>query len=101
MIVFIKKCQSCNYERNFTKCNLKDICSKVHLLGFSFFGGIKYYTFREVLVSLGIKKQALLGECTVCKTICGICPNCKITLSEKEIRNEKCQNCGKKFYTCV
>ncbi len=98
---FTTICTTCNDKRLFIKFNLADICNKVHLPGFSMFGGVRYYTFREVLVKLGVRKQALVGKCVECASVQARCPNCKTPMSEKQMMDETCHSCHNNFYICV
>jgi len=100
-IVFNKYCSNCKCLVSFEETNAKGLCSKVSLFGFSFFGGVKYYTFREVLVSLGIRRQAIIGKCTSCGTLKIGCPHCGEVHDVVEGKKEKCKSCAKPFYVCT
>lgn len=69
-------CKICDCISPFSKSDPRDICNNGHLFGFSFFGGMKFYSFRELLVQIGIKKQAIILECSVCSTKILECPFC-------------------------
>ncbi len=101
VIIFSDFCEKCKRRRNFSQYDTKNLCSKIHLFGFSFFGGIKFYTYREVLVFFGIKKQACVGECADCSTVYIKCPYCKEIIEKDIALNEKCPFCHKYFYICV
>ncbi len=99
--IFKGNCEQCNRETSFFGYDLRNICGKIHLFGFSFFGGSKYYTYREVLVFFGVKRQAQVGQCDECGTIVVKCPYCKVLLNKQEALKEKCSACNKPFYICV
>lgn len=98
---FCDICINCKKETIFVKYNTKDICDKLHLFGFSFFGGIKYYTIREILVSFGIKKKALIIKCSSCNMVFVKCPHCNELIEIQKGLKEKCPNCSKIYYVCV
>lgn len=100
-IVFNKYCSTCKCIVSFEEAEAKDICSKVYLFGFSFFGGVKYYTFREILVTFGIRKKAILGKCKGCGTLKIGCPHCGEVHDVVEGKKETCKGCTKHFYVCT
>ncbi len=92
------RCSKCRTEDSFTKVNNHEIGQDSYLPGFYFYGGIRYYTFREVLVFFGVRKLANMGRCTNCVNYQVECPYCKNLLELYRNDNEHCTNCGKKFY---
>jgi len=99
--LYNNNCDNCGGINSLSKSDAKEICSKIHLFGFSFMGGIRFYTFRELFVSLGFKRQAVIWKCVKCNTIKVECPYCGELHSLKEGREEKCKECARTFYICV
>ncbi len=56
---FEEYCTKCNSINVFIKIDNKEFCSDVHLFGISFIGGARFYTFREIFKTLGLKKKLL------------------------------------------
>lgn len=98
-IAFVKNCNSCNCLRAFLKCKKINSHLRIYLTGFSLMGGVTFYTFRDLLVSLGIKKIAVIGKCESCDSIKVECPYCGELHDLLEGKTEKCKRCAKSFYT--
>ena len=98
---FNETCINCKSKQEFTEYDLKDYCPKIHLFGWSFSGGIRFYTFRETLVFFGFKKQAKVMQCLKCDKIQFECPHCFNLMNEQEGLKERCNECKKYFYICI
>lgn len=94
MNIDCKKCDAITVPQDY---DLKEYCSKISFWGFSFFGGVKFYTFRSVLLFLGIKKKAIPWECLECGQRFLECPYCGFYM---DYLFEKCGKCKKSYYIC-
>lgn len=94
---FLLHCQNCDKETVHTKPSIDEYCSTLYFGGFSFFGGSKFYTYKDVLLFFGIRKRANTQKCVICKGICFECPYC---FNRQSSYSEKCEECKRKFIIC-
>lgn len=90
-------CKECRENQPFKKYDLRNYCPKFGLWGLCFTGGIRFYTFRELLIKLDIKRKATVWECLTCNTIMVECPYCYFQM---EGIQDICTDCEKKYYIC-
>lgn len=101
IMAFKDNCAKCQKESVFLPIKNSELCGDKYYFGFSFFGGVRFYTFREISVSLGIIRKAKVGKCEVCKRILVRCPYCSHEMSINDAKAESCNSCEKKFYLCT
>ena len=100
--VFIDFCAGCDSNNKFIEYKLRARNFKLHLIGFSFSGGGKYYTIQEVLVFFGIRRVAKVGSCFNCHEVRAKCPYCSdLLVLERDCDSQRCGNCERKFYLSV
>ena len=100
--VFIDFCAGCDSNNKFIEYKLRARNFKLHLIGFSFSGGGKYYTIQEVLVYFGIRRVAKVGFCFNCHEVRAKCPYCKhLFVPHTGCNNQRCANCERKSYFSV
>jgi len=100
-MVYKRYCERCERKQIITEYELSELKPKIYLFGFSFFGGARFYTFREVLTFLGYRKKIVSGKCNQCGFLLIQCPYCGHKLSKTEVLKERCPNCEKKYYTFI
>jgi len=96
-----ESCKKCQSKNTFYPVKKLKICDKQHYFGFSFFGGVRFYTFREMSVSLGIKKKANIWKCKACNSLLIKCPYCNNEMDIHMAKAEFCDFCKKSFYLCT
>ena len=100
-MTFINYCSNCKKNQVYISVNNFELCSKVSYFGMSFFGGVKFYSFRDILISIGIKQKAIIGRCENCNNLLIKCPYCNSKLNINVAKSEKCNKCNNLFYLCT